>query len=166
MLYCPYDLELAEAAEQPVRMWIDRAFSSKAPGMVKSHGTWAVGRVKVGDRLRILTETGTHEVTVRGLHSENSAVEEAAPVMRLAVNLRGIDADSISRGDVLTAADSTWWRPEILTFAAAPGHRLDNVPKELNLHVGTASVPVHVRPLGAEHARLIVQGATLPLAHG
>src|SRR5699024_6941167 len=33
---------------------------------------------------------------------------------------------------------------------------------ELNIHVGTATVPVHVRPLGAEHARLTLQ-ATLPL---
>lgn len=161
----PSDSELAEAAEQPVRMWIDRAFSVKGAGTVVT-GTWAAGRVKVGDRLRILTETGTHEVTVRGLHSENSAVEEAAPVMRLAVNLRGIDADSISRGDVLTAADSTWWRPEILDVRRRTGTQLDNVPKELNLHVGTASVPVHVRPLGAEHARLTVQGATLPLRIG
>lgn len=161
----PADTVLAEAAEQPVRMWIDRAFSVKGAGTVVT-GTWAVGRVKAGDSLRILTSQGTHEVTVRGLHSENSAVEEAAPVMRLAVNLRGIDADSISRGDVLTAADSTWWRPEILDVRRRTGAQLDNVPKELNLHVGTASVPVHVRPLGAEHARLTVQGATLPLRIG
>ena len=161
----PQDAVLAEASEQPVRMWIDRAFSVKGAGTVVT-GTWAAGRVKVGDSLSILTAKGTYSVTVRGLHSENSAVGEAAPVMRLAVNLRGIDADSISRGDVLTAADSTWWRPEMLDVRRCTGAQLDNVPKELNLHVGTASVPVHVRPLGAEHARLTVQGATLPLRIG
>lgn len=162
----PDEAELKAAGELPVRMWIDRAFSVKGAGTVVT-GTWAAGHVAVGDDLHILTQTGTHNVTVRGLHSENSAVEQAEPVMRLAVNLRGIEADAISRGDVLTSSESTWWRPEILDVRRCTGPALNEIPKELNVHVGTVSIPVHVRPLGAEHARLTFpKKATLPLRIG
>lgn len=158
----PDNEELTAAAQQPVRMWIDRAFSVKGAGTVVT-GTWAAGQLNVGDSLCLLSVSGVHEVSVRGLHSENNAVEQAEPVMRLAINLRGVDAEAISRGDVLTSAVSSWWQPEVIDVRRRTGPALDTIPKELNIHVGTASVSVHVRPLGAEHARLTLQGSTLPL---
>ena len=141
----PRSSELVAAADHPLRMWIDRAFSLKGAGTVVT-GTWASGRIKVGDSLRLLTNNGVHEVIVRGLHSENTTIEHAEPVMRLAVNLRGINADTVSRGDVLTSAKGTWWRPEILDVRRRTGPQLDSVPKELTIHIGTVAVPVHVRP--------------------
>lgn len=156
---------LQQASALPVRMWIDRAFSIKGAGTVVT-GTWAAGSVKIGERLKLVTASGEHDVTVRGLHSENSAVDKAEPVMRLALNLRGVDADAISRGDVLTEAESTWWQPEVIDVRWRTGPKLDSVPRKLNLHVGTASVPVHVRGLDAEHARLTLQGRAFPLRLG
>ena len=156
---------LQQASALPVRMWIDRAFSIKGAGTVVT-GTWAAGSVKIGEGLKLVTASGEHDVTVRGLHSENSAVDKAEPVMRLALNLRGVDADAISRGDVLTEAESTWWQPEVIDVRWRTGPKLDSVPRKLNLHVGTASVPVHVRGLDAEHARLTLQGRAFPLRLG
>ena len=161
----PADEVLQQASALPVRMWIDRAFSIKGAGTVVT-GTWAAGSVNIGDRLKLVTASGEHDVTVRGLHSENSAVDKAEPVMRLALNLRGVDADAISRGDVLTEAESTWWQPEVIDVRWRTGPKLDSVPRKLNLHVGTASVPVHVRGLDAEHARLTLQGRAFPLRLG
>ncbi len=161
----PADEVLQQACAMPARMWIDRAFSIKGAGTVVT-GTWAAGSVKIGDRLKLVTASGEHDVTVRGLHSENSAVDKAEPVMRLALNLRGVDADAISRGDVLTEAESTWWQPEVIDVRWRTGPKLDSVPRKLNLHVGTASVPVHVRGLDAEHARLTLQGRAFPLRLG
>lgn len=158
----PADEVLQQACAMPARMWIDRAFSIKGAGTVVT-GTWAAGSVNIGDRLKLVTASGEHDVTVRGLHSENSAVDKAEPVMRLALNLRGVDADAISRGDVLTEAESTWWQPEVIDVRWRTGPKLDSVPRKLNLHVGTASVPVHVRGLDAEHARLTLQGRAFPL---
>ena len=158
----PADEVLQRACAMPARMWIDRAFSIKGAGTVVT-GTWAAGSVNIGDRLKLVTASGEHDVTVRGLHSENSAVDKAEPVMRLALNLRGVDADAISRGDVLTEAESTWWQPEVIDVRWRTGPKLDSVPRKLNLHVGTASVPVHVRGLDAEHARLTLQGRAFPL---
>src|SRR5699024_8327429 len=156
---------LQQANALPMQMWIDRAFSIKGAGTVVT-GTWAAGSVKIGERLKLVTASGEHDVTVRGLHSENSAVDKAEPVMRLALNLRGVDADAISRGDVLTEAESTWWQPEVIDVRWCTGPKLDSVPRKLNLHVGTASVPVHVRGLDAEHARLTLQGRAFPLRLG
>lgn len=161
----PADEVLQQACAMPARMWIDRAFSIKGAGTVVT-GTWAAGSVNIGDRLKLVTASGEHDVTVRGLHSENSAVDKAEPVMRLALNLRGVDADAISRGDVLTEAESTWWQPEVIDVRWRTGPKLDGVPRKLNLHVGTASVPVHVRGLDAEHARLTLQGRAFPLRLG
>lgn len=161
----PADEVLQRACAMPARMWIDRAFSIKGSGTVVT-GTWAVGSVSVGEHLKLVTASGEHDVTVRGLHSENSAVDKAEPVMRLALNLRGVDADAISRGDVLTEAESTWWQPEVIDVRWRTGPKLDSVPRKLNLHVGTASVPVHVRGLDAEHARLTLQGRAFPLRLG
>ncbi|WLP86347.1 selenocysteine-specific translation elongation factor [Corynebacterium stationis] len=161
----PADEVLKQACSMPARMWIDRAFSIKGAGTVVT-GTWAAGGVNIGDRLKLVTASGEHDVTVRGLHSENSAVDKAEPVMRLALNLRGVDADAISRGDVLTEAESTWWQPEVIDVRWRTGPKLDSVPRKLNLHVGTASVPVHVRGLDAEHARLTLQGRAFPLRLG
>lgn len=161
----PADEVLQQACAMPTRMWIDRAFSIKGAGTVVT-GTWAVGSVKIGEHLKLVTASGEHDVTVRGLHSENSAVDKAEPVMRLALNLRGVDADAISRGDVLTEAESTWWQPEVIDVRWRTGPKLDGVPRKLNLHVGTASVPVHVRGLDAEHARLTLQGRAFPLRLG
>ena len=161
----PADEVLQQACAMPARMWIDRAFSIKGAGTVVT-GTWAAGSVNIGDRLKLVTASGEHDVTVRGLHSENSAVDKAEPVMRLALNLRGVDADAISRGDVLTEAESTWWQPEVIDVRWRTGPKLDSAPRKLNLHVGTASVPVHVRGLDAEHARLTLQGRAFPLRLG
>ena len=161
----PADEVLQQACAMPARTWIDRAFSIKGAGTVVT-GTWAAGSVNIGDRLKLVTASGEHDVTVRGLHSENSAVDKAEPVMRLALNLRGVDADAISRGDVLTEAESTWWQPEVIDVRWRTGPKLDGVPRKLNLHVGTASVPVHVRGLDAEHARLTLQGRAFPLRLG
>ncbi|HJG64969.1 MAG TPA: selenocysteine-specific translation elongation factor [Corynebacterium stationis] len=161
----PADEVLQQACAMPARMWIDRAFSIKGAGTVVT-GTWAAGSVKIGEHLKLVTASGEHDVTVRGLHSENSAVDKAEPVMRLALNLRGVDADAISRGDVLTEAESTWWQPEVIDVRWRTGPKLDGVPRKLNLHVGTASVPVHVRGLDAEHARLTLQGRAFPLRLG
>src|SRR5699024_11502756 len=103
----PENEVLQQACAMSALIWIDRAFSIKGAGTVVT-GTWAAGSVNIGDRLKLVTASGEHDVTVRGLHSENSAVDKAEPVMRLALNLRGVDADDISRGDVMTEAGSTW----------------------------------------------------------
>ncbi|MGZ0652878.1 selenocysteine-specific translation elongation factor, partial [Corynebacterium striatum] len=138
--------------EQRVRLWVDRSFSVKGAGTVVT-GTLAAGTLRVGDSLELLNASGTAPVEVRGLHSENTAVEAATPVTRVAVNLRGIDAAAISRGDALLSP-GTWRQAELFDVRRTSGEALDAIAQDLVAHTGTAGVEAHVRPLSADFARI------------
>ena len=90
-------------AEGRVRWWLDRAFTIKGAGTVVT-GTLAEGALAVGDQL----EVAGQRVTVRGLESLGQTVTDAAPVCRVAANLRGLAADSVGRGDVAVTPGA--WR--------------------------------------------------------
>ena len=111
------------------------------------------GTLRPGDTLSLFQATGVREVEVRGLHSENSAIDLAQPVSRVAVNLRGIDAGTIHRGDVL-ATPGKWEATRVIDVRRTTGRSLDVIPQEVVAHLGSAGVGVHVRPFDAQHARL------------
>lgn len=138
--------------EQRMRLWVDRSFSVKGSGTVVT-GTLAAGTLRVGDSLELLNASGTEPIEVRGLHSENTAVEAATPVTRVAVNLRGIDAAAISRGDALLSP-GTWRQAELFDVRRTSGDALDAIAQDLVAHTGTAGVEAHVRPLSADFARI------------
>lgn len=138
--------------EQRVRLWVDRSFSVKGAGTVVT-GTLAAGTLRVGDSLELLNASGTAPVEARGLHSENTAVEAATPVTRVAVNLRGINAEAISRGDALLSP-GTWRQAELFDVRRTSGDALDAIAQDLVAHTGTAGVEAHVRPLSADFARI------------
>ena len=141
----------------PLRLWVDRAFTVRGSGTVVT-GTLAAGTLRVGDEL----DLRGRRVRVRGLQSLGTAYDEVAAVARVAVNLRGVERDDVSRGDALLTPAS--WRP-----TAGVDVRLGvdprSLPGELVLHVGSTGVAVRVRPLGADTARLQLHHA-LPLRPG
>ena len=160
--------ELVQAARPAdpharVRLWIDRAFTISGAGTVVT-GTLAAGTLQVGDSMQLVGADGTREATVRGLQSRGGAAEQIQPISRSAVNLRGIDAHAISRGDALLTPDA-WDLVTVLDVRQATGTPLGDAPSELVVHVGTAAVTAHVRPFGASHARLTL-ARPLPLALG
>jgi selenocysteine-specific elongation factor len=138
-----------------VRLWVDRSFTIRGSGTVVT-GTLGSGALRVGDELQL------HErhVRVRGLQSLGTAYGEVAAVARVAVNLRGIERDDVRRGDALLTPDA-WPRTRVIDV------RLSQlaVPAELVLHIGASGVPVRVRPLGADLARLTLS-RDLPLQAG
>ena len=149
-----------------LRLWVDRAFTIKGAGTVVT-GTLTAGTLRTGDRLRLVGEASTEttkstELTaIRGLQSRNSSTEAVVPSARVAVNLRDIAADSIHRGDALITPD-VWPIVEFIDVRRTMGQNLDEGVHGLMLHIGTAAVPVHMRPFGAEHARLTLE-RPLPL---
>ena len=157
-----------------VRLWCDRAFSVSGAGTVVT-GTLGAGTLRTGDRLLLLDHGTTRDVTVRGLHSQDEAQEAVGPVSRTAANLRRVD--DVSRSAVLLTPDAWELAPtvdvrltEVPTTAQHPrvlqrskggrgaqGARDPNkmrVPEQATLHLGSVDVPVHVRPLGDDLARL------------
>lgn len=135
-----------------VRVWIDRAFSVKGAGTVVT-GTLAAGTLRVGDTLQLASPDGTRAVEVRGLHSENTAHEVLEPTSRAAVNLRGISADAIHRGHSLLSSDA-WELVEQIDVRRTFGRDFYELPQNIVVHIGTAGLEAHVRPLSADYARL------------
>ena len=135
-----------------VRVWIDRAFSVKGAGTVVT-GTLAAGTLRVGDTLQLASPGGVRAVEVRGLHSENTAHQVLEPTSRVAVNLRGISADAIHRGHSLLSSDA-WELVEQIDVRRTFGQDFHELPQNIVVHIGTAGLEAHVRPLSADYARL------------
>jgi selenocysteine-specific elongation factor len=144
----------------PVRLWIDRGFTIRGAGLVVT-GTLAAGTVRTGDTLE-LARTGARFV-VRGMQSLNRPVPEAAGVARVALNLRGAARGEIGRGDALMTPGS--YRCTAVVDARTRLCRPEDLPRELLVHVGTATVGAALRPIGADTARLSLDAA-LPLRVG
>lgn len=142
----------APDAQARVRVWIDRAFSVKGAGTVVT-GTLAAGTLRVGDTLQLASLDGTRVVEVRGLHSENTAHQVLEPTSRVAVNLRGISADAIHRGHSLLSSGA-WELVEQIDVRRTFGQDFYELPQNIVVHIGTAGLEAHVRPLSADYARL------------
>ena len=146
--------------EAPVRMWIDRVFTIKGAGTVVT-GTLGAGRLRTGDELEL---TGAHRpVRIRGLQSLGAAADEVTAVARVAVNLRGVDRDALGRGAALLTPGR--FRATDLVDVRVHGDPVADLPATVTLHTGSAAVPVRVRPLGADTARLRLT-RSLPLRIG
>jgi selenocysteine-specific elongation factor len=128
-----------------VRLWVDRCFTVRGAGTVVT-GTLAAGTIRVGDEL----EHAGRRVTVRGLQSLNRDRNEAGAVARVALNLRGVDRHHIARGDTVRTPGAWLDTAEIDVALRSAG----TLHRQLVLHIGSAAVPVHVRPLGTAAARL------------
>ncbi len=136
----------APEVDAPVRLWVDRSFSVRGSGTVVT-GTLGGGTLRVGDELELCGR----RVRVRGLQSLGETRDDVPAVARVAVNLRGVERDEVGRGDALLTPGA--WRGSRLLdvrLSTPP----EDVPAELVLHVGSASVAVRVRPLGGDAARL------------
>lgn len=136
----------------PVRMWIDRSFPISGAGTVVT-GTLADGRIAKGDEFALASRSDDELVTVRGIQCQGETVTAAAPVSRAAVNLRNVPVAEVQRGDALLTPGA-WWRTALVDARRVSGVDLDALPEQLVVHVGTAAVPAHLRPFGADHVRI------------
>ena len=133
-----------------VRLWIDRAFTIRGAGTVVT-GTLAAGTVAAGDRLQL----GDREVVVRGVQSLGHSIDRASATARVALNLRGVAVEEISRGEALLTPGA-FRRTDVLdvTLSAEPGRLPERLPGEAVVHVGSATVGARVRPLDGAVVRL------------
>ncbi|MEV0823142.1 SelB domain-containing protein [Nonomuraea rubra] len=158
-------------ARAPVRLWIDRAFTIRGAGTVVT-GTLAAGRLRVGDVLVLDGE----RVRVKGLQVTGEAVESVRAAARVAVNLRGVELERASRGKALLTPGG-WVETSVADVRLETGAGSGEPPREAVLHIGSASVPVRVRPFGPVHggtaggagmgsAAGTAHAAGVPRAHG
>jgi selenocysteine-specific elongation factor len=154
----------APDASGRLRLWIDRSFSVAGAGTVAT-GTLVAGTLTKGDRLVVVGDgREPREVIVRALESRDKPADALHPMNRAAVNLRGVSAGDVHRGQVLTTPDA-WLMAAIVDVRRIGGAALDQVPAQLTVHIGTVAVPARLRCFDAEHARIILDWP-LPLIVG
>jgi selenocysteine-specific elongation factor len=139
-----------------VRLWVDRAFTMSGSGTVVT-GTLGAGTVAVGDKLELRDRT----VLVRRVQTLGRSRDRVSAAARVALNLRGVARTEVARGDVLVQPGAWHWTSTLDVRLDADLDR----PANLVLHVGTAAVPVRLRQLGADQARLTLP-RPLPLQAG
>jgi selenocysteine-specific elongation factor len=143
--------------EAPVRLWVDRSFSIRGAGTVVT-GTLPAGSLARGQVLQV----GGRRVTVRALQSLGEEVEGVSAPARVALNLRGIDHREVARGDALLSPGAFHVTSQVDGRAEA-----EALAAQLTLHIGSAAIPVSVRPLteGGAAVRLAL-AQPLPLRVG
>lgn len=148
-------------ADAPVRLWIDRSFSVRGSGLVVT-GTLGAGRIRAGDAL--VTARSGRPVRVRALQALGEETGQVLATARVAVNLRGLDKEETGRGDALLTPGSFLpsLRCDVRVHGGSPAAEL---PRTAVAHIGSAAVPVRIRPLGADLVRLTLP-EPLPLRIG
>lgn len=156
----------------PPRLPIDRAFAARGFGAVVT-GSLVGAPLAVGDAVEI--QPGATAARVRGLQRHGADVRRLEPGVRCAVNLHGVELETLSRGRVVT-----------LPGALAPTGTLDvqlawldvapavDEPYSVELLAGTAERRARVAPVGRERlepgsvgfARIHVDGPPLPALPG
>lgn len=131
------------------RLALDRVFTMEGFGTVVT-GTLADGHLQVGDEVEVLP-SGLHG-RVRGLQNHRKQVNRVEPGSRTAVNLSGIAATQLRRGQVLTlpgqyeATRRVDGRMHLLPSASR--QLIHN--REVKVFIGTSQSIAAVRLLGAD----------------
>jgi len=131
------------------RLPIDRVFTMSGFGTVVT-GTLSDGHLSVGDEVEILPSG--QKGRIRGLQTHRKKEDRAVPASRTAVNISGIESESIRRGDVLVhpnqyqvtrRLDANF---RLLKDASAPLRHGD----EVKIFVGASEAIATLRLLGVE----------------
>lgn len=85
------------------RLPVDRVFTLSGFGAVVT-GTLLDGELKSGDEVQIYPDN--RRARIRGMQSHKQTVDRAAPGSRVALNLAGVAAADLRRGDVVAWPDS------------------------------------------------------------
>jgi selenocysteine-specific elongation factor len=157
----------------PVRLWVDRAFTMTGSGTVVT-GTLPAGTVHRGDEL--VVTPSMRPVRVRDIQTLGESAPAATGVARVALNLRGVTKDSLSRGMAIVQT-GRWTTTDVIDVricavpaeadepgAAGPGDLAALLPRTVTVHIGSARTVARVRPLSGAIARLSLRDP-LPL-HG
>jgi len=134
-------ITVTEARVDPgfFRLPIDRVFTMRGFGTVVT-GTLLSGSAKVGDTIHIMPQQ--IKAKIRGIQIHNEMAEEAVYGQRTAMNLQGIDKETIQRGNVLSAPDtfeSSLRMDVLLQYLPNTGRKLKN-RTPVRFHTGTSEI--------------------------
>ncbi|TDC09613.1 GTP-binding protein, partial [Actinomadura bangladeshensis] len=131
----------------PVRLWADHAFTAGRQTVVT--GTLTAGTVAVGDEL-LLMPAGDR-VRVRTIGCAGEPCDSVGGVSRIVLTLR--DAGRVDPGMALVTPGA-WTHTTCIDVRTRFGEASGRLARQMTLHLGSAAVPVRLRPLGPDTARL------------
>jgi selenocysteine-specific elongation factor len=137
-----------DTSDALIRMPLDRSFVMKGFGTVVT-GTLLSGAIRDGETLHL--QPDDRAVRVRGLQSHGKPFPFAQPGSRVAVNLSGIDATQVRRGQtlvsprMLSAVDTLDVEVRLLKSAPALKHRAN-----IHFHAFTSETMASVSLYGYE----------------
>jgi selenocysteine-specific elongation factor len=140
---CEFADSLEErSAGEYFRMPVDRVFSMPGRGCVIAGTVWS-GTIQTGDNLE-LAESG-ELVRVREVEVHGEAVQSSKVGHRTALNVTGVSANAVQRGDELIQPDvfrkSRHLLVEVRTFKDSPEIKC---PATLQLHIAAAACSARV----------------------
>lgn len=149
-----------DGSNQPVVLHADRSFSLRGMGTVVTGTLWS-GTVAAGETVEILPSGAGARVRRVQVHNRDAEMGRAG--QRVALNLSGVSARDVTRGDVITSPGS----------GLEPSYRLDVElrsrsdidGRRVQIHHGTRAVPARAVALGGGLAQLRLE-APLVARHG
>lgn len=130
--------KLARIERQPLsacpHLYIDRVFTVNGIGTVVT-GSLVDASIQVGDRLKVYPSG--KEVQVRSLQSYHHNLEQAEPVSRVAVGLKGITRKELARGHCLTSRDAPCQLTRRLFVRLEQGAGAGQRNREVEVALGT-----------------------------
>ena len=131
------------------RLPIDRIFTLSGFGTVVT-GTLSDGQFTVGDNVEILPQG--QEARIRGLQTHKKQIWQGEPGSRLAMNLSGISAHEIRRGDVVTKPNTLRSTQLVdVAFRLLPDAAKPLVHNQaVDFFSGATESPARVRLIGKE----------------
>jgi selenocysteine-specific elongation factor len=131
------------------RLPVDRSFTVAGFGTVVT-GTLIDGRLRLGQEVELVPSQKT--ARVRGLQTNKTKLQEAAPGRRLAVNLSGVGHEEVRRGEVVTTPG--WLKPTVAmdvrlrAIAGLPRPVRHNMA--VTVHTGSSEAIAHLRLLDTD----------------
>ncbi|EOS7883710.1 selenocysteine-specific translation elongation factor [Enterococcus hirae] len=131
------------------RLNIDRVFSVKVFGTVVT-GTLLEGKLTVGENCYLYPNK--RKVRIRNLQVHENNVQKAYAGQRTAINLANITREEVTRGDVLSTADSLEesWMLDVKVSCLAGTNGGINLWDRVRVLIGTKEVMARTVPLGLD----------------
>ncbi len=130
--------QLRQVERQPLghaaHLYIDRVFTVNGIGTVVT-GSLADGSMKVGDRLKMYPSG--KDVQVRTLQSYHKNLDEAEPVSRVAVGLKGVTRKELERGCCIAGRDALCQVTDRLFVRLEEGADTSRRNREVEVALGT-----------------------------
>ena len=131
------------------RLFVDRVFTMKGAGTVVT-GTLDTASIRTGDAL-IVARTKS-DIRIRELQVHGERVDSCTPGTRCAINVAGVNATDIVRGDALIAADG-WLTTTVCDASLSVLSTVERPVSHrgsFSLHVGSDFQTAKVRILEAQ----------------